>query len=1451
MLEKAPEDLKNLKKEDLRTLEGQFMGDIALPNINYETEWQRQRLNKTFQQELEKLKQEVYHEGLQVEEEGLTDIVRKKTKQLSGLDLVTTSSSSSSSSSGTTLTSAGLNRNLNDPTVDVGDDGSQPVDHKSLQNRRRHHVVDDDENAIIDSYYGESQHIKATIIDNNDNIIGRNNGSGGNAGQANQEVVRGASSTATLGEGDQQKLGVPTPSSKSDVSKGKAKGRTTDVRNIDHNRIQSDTKDIVIDDSSDNIISNGHVSRKSALPPAVATTTSTLRPIRTTQANRFSNSGGNGRTLEDVQVLNGDGTITTHKRHRRRRRQGVGRKNSTNEDLAPRRKPLNANADSYRARLERLRSELSSPTLSIEDPTVKSNRKPKKHSTKDKQTTWEKKPTKKSHKQTDKSSAKRRKPTAEPTRVLDDIIIEDHDHHQHQQLQQTAAANLLKDANGNVIQSSFMAAHLVSDGDDDDRNHHHQHWQEQPVELGESNGNSKTSEPRHHRVTRAATAKKERIWDFGVIPYEIDGNFSGLHKALFKQAMRHWENYTCIKFVERNPIDHPNYIVFTERQCGCCSFVGKRGNGPQAISIGKNCDKFGIVVHELGHVVGFWHEHTRPDRENHVVIEKNNIMQGQEYNFNKLTEDEVNSLGLPYDYDSIMHYARNTFSKGTYLDTIFPIEMPTRKRPEIGQRLRLSEGDIAQANLLYKCAKCGRTFQENSAAFTSPSYYSNQPPNEPERCEWRITATHGERIVLNITDLDIYKSNNCRSDYLEIRDGYWHKSPILGKFCGSGKVNDLIKSTGSRMLLTYTTTFRQANMRGFAASYEAVCGGNVNLESGGRLESPNYPMDYLPNKECIWKITVPKDYQVALKFQSFEVENHDNCVYDYVEVRDGDSADSRVIGVFCGYKIPPDMRSTTNKMFVKFVSDGSVQKAGFSATFMKEVDECEHMDHGCEHECINTLGGYECACYIGYELHSDKKSCENACGGTLKQPNGTILSPSFPNEYPILKECVWEIIAPPQHKITLNFTHFELEGNTFYQASECEYDSVTIYSKITEDNLKKHGVFCGTKLPGSITSESNTLRVEFKSDKTIQKSGFAAIYSTDVDECAVNNGGCQHECKNTLGSYVCSCHNGYTLQDNGHDCKEGGCKYEVTTPNGQIFSPNYPDYYPPKKDCIWHFTTTPGHRIRLVFNVFDIEPHQECAYDHIVIYDGDSPESFTLGRFCGAKLPHPLSSTSNEMYMVFNTDTSVQRKGFFASHSTACGGHLRATNKVKHIYSHAKFGAGMYDNGADCEWSIEADRDKNVQLKFLTFDVEEERMCSYDYVEVYGGLDDASGPLHGKYCGNSNPPEIISLNEALLVRFRSDDTVGFKGFSASFVAVSPFGPDGPASDEDLSESAEITPFPGSLKNTVIRQHPGEDVDEEDDDEDERAYEPLYNQRHLNPKVRISVRNEIRSSQAID
>lgn len=78
-------------------------------------------------------------------------------------------------------------------------------------------------------------------------------------------------------------------------------------------------------------------------------------------------------------------------------------------------------------------------------------------------------------------------------------------------------------------------------------------------------------------------------------------------------------------------------------------------------------------------------------------------------------------------------------------------------------------------------SECGKTLQNPSGAFSSPDYGNSSPPPEGEHCEWRITATQGERIILNITDIDVFKSENCDTDFLEVRDGYWYKSPLLGK----------------------------------------------------------------------------------------------------------------------------------------------------------------------------------------------------------------------------------------------------------------------------------------------------------------------------------------------------------------------------------------------------------------------------------------------------------------------------------------------------------------------------------------------------------------------------------------------------------------------------------------------------------------------------------------------
>lgn len=54
----------------------------------------------------------------------------------------------------------------------------------------------------------------------------------------------------------------------------------------------------------------------------------------------------------------------------------------------------------------------------------------------------------------------------------------------------------------------------------------------------------------------------------------------------------------------------------------------------------------------------------------------------------------------------------------------------------------------------------------------------------------------------------------------------------------------------------------------------------------------------------------------------------------------------------------------------------------------------------------------------------------------------------------------------------------------------------------------------------------------------------------------------------------------------------------------------------------------------------------------MAIYDGESELSSLLGRFCGDKIPYPISSSTNQLYMVLKTDKNKQMNGFTAMHST-------------------------------------------------------------------------------------------------------------------------------------------------------------------------------------------------------
>uniref|UniRef100_A0A914W6P3 Metalloendopeptidase n=1 Tax=Plectus sambesii TaxID=2011161 RepID=A0A914W6P3_9BILA len=115
-------------------------------------------------------------------------------------------------------------------------------------------------------------------------------------------------------------------------------------------------------------------------------------------------------------------------------------------------------------------------------------------------------------------------------------------------------------------------------------------------------------------------------------------------------AIKTWQDNTCITF--QNSASG-NYINFF-RGSGCYSSIGMVG-GRQAVSIGYGCESVGIAAHEIGHALGFWHEHTRYHRDSHVQIVETNI-QGSLDNFEKRSRSEMVTYGIPYDFGSVMHY---------------------------------------------------------------------------------------------------------------------------------------------------------------------------------------------------------------------------------------------------------------------------------------------------------------------------------------------------------------------------------------------------------------------------------------------------------------------------------------------------------------------------------------------------------------------------------------------------------------------------------------------------------------------------------------------------------------------------------------------------------------------------------------------------------------------------
>jgi hypothetical protein len=228
-----------------------------------------------------------------------------------------------------------------------------------------------------------------------------------------------------------------------------------------------------------------------------------------------------------------------------------------------------------------------------------------------------------------------------------------------------------------------------------------------------------TAEQLGIREPDRSAVRPDKKWKNATVPYEIHEAMPKARREMLMSAIEHWHNHTRVRLVPRKKQD--DYVLFIPSDTvvvapadkpsfGCWSTGVGRLGGMQLVGLEGGCDR-GAAIHEIGHVVGLYHEQSRTDRHEHIVIHGDNIEKGMRSQF--WTYKQMNqfwggfkgaNIGA-YDFDSIMHYPSSAFSKDDEWDPV-KNEKPTITRKKnggriLGQRDGLSAGDKKGVAFLY------------------------------------------------------------------------------------------------------------------------------------------------------------------------------------------------------------------------------------------------------------------------------------------------------------------------------------------------------------------------------------------------------------------------------------------------------------------------------------------------------------------------------------------------------------------------------------------------------------------------------------------------------------------------------------------------------------------------------------------------------------------------------
>ncbi|NWH63789.1 OVCH2 protein, partial [Geococcyx californianus] len=242
---------------------------------------------------------------------------------------------------------------------------------------------------------------------------------------------------------------------------------------------------------------------------------------------------------------------------------------------------------------------------------------------------------------------------------------------------------------------------------------------------------------------------------------------------------------------------------------------------------------------------------------------------------------------------------------------------------------------------------------------SSKQFYQNH-----QLCVWTVFVPEGDYILLRFSHFDIEPDTFCDYDSLSV---YSKDDRLVGKFCGGDLPLPILIGSDS-IRLKFVSDSKDYGT-GFSMTYKAltpdVLPSKLNSNSGceslavlfeeGVLQSVHYPEHYSNMADCQWIICAPLDHVIKLTYQSFELEDSEDCSYDAVTVYE-DVAKEEEIAKSCGFDLPAPVLSSSAMMLVVFHSDETETFGGFRATisFVHVTGNRSTLDSTTEEEFEDT-----------------------------------------------------------------------------------------------------------------------------------------------------------------------------------------------------------------------------------------------------------------------------------------------------------------------------------------------------------------------------------------------------------------------------------------------------------------------------------------------------------------